>query len=297
MEDSVILAIDIGGTEVKYGLIDSEQKEIKILKEASYKTNAKERKGPGIEEDLLKLIKKIQNEIKLKGVAISTAGIVSPKTGEITFANDNIPDYKGINLKNSISKLGLLALVVNDVNAAAYGEYAYGSIRNSKNALCLTVGTGVGGAIIIEGKIYEGSNGGAGEVGYMSIGENLFENLASTAALVNRVNQQKKGNNFIDGREVFRLAKQGDSICIKEINRLCYWLVKGLANLAVILQPDTIVLGGGIMEQKSYLKPIILSHIKNEFPSFFRENLIVQFASLGNKAGMIGAYSLLKNEI
>lgn len=285
------IVIDIGGTAIKYGLVDEEGK---IIEKHEIKTEA-HRGGEAILKKVIDLVATYTSKLKpleCGGVAISTAGMVDTKNGSIAYASDLIPAYTGINFKKNIrEKFALPCQVENDVNCAGLAEYRSGSAKASKIMVMLTIGTGIGGCAIIEGKVLEGVGGSAMEVGYMRIGEERFENLASTRILLENI-ARRKGEDVskINGKMIFDLAKNGDVICLEEIDKMCEYLAQGLANIAYVLNPDTIVLGGGIMAQGEFLRERIEKPLEKFLQKPIFDKLRLEFAYHKNTAGMMGAF-------
>ena len=177
-----IAAFDIGGTFVKHGVI-SENGEVFFSKE--YKTHA-EKGGKWIIENLCAIVCELMKKQEISGVAISTAGVVDPEAGKIVYANENIPGYTGTEIKKIVEEhCGIPCEVENDVACAGLAEAVFGVGRDCKTVVCITVGTGVGGCIIHERKIFHGAGGCAGEIGYMNIFAGNLEKEGSASALVN----------------------------------------------------------------------------------------------------------------
>lgn len=291
------LCIDIGGTSIKYGVLEESHEAVRFVIRHEISTDAKSLKGPGIEQKIVELARGLRAQYEIRGIAISTAGMVDADTGEIIYANENIPEYTGINLKITLEReFGLPCAVENDVNAAALGEYAYGAGQGSRSLLCMTVGTGIGGALIMNGAVYHGHSGSAGEIGYMCVSGEEFQKNASTTALVLRVQERQKADRSIDGRKIFERAKRGDVICKEEIAKTCDSLAQGIANCLCLMNPEMVVLGGGIMAQKEYLRPLIEYGLQKYVNPYILKHTRWDFAKLGNDAGMIGAYYKLKRE-
>lgn len=289
----MIVCFDIGGTSIKYGAAHDPAGQIVFAAHWETPTDAKTLRGPGIARKVLDLIASLRARFDPSGVAISTAGMVQPETGDILYANENIPDYTGINLKRAVEQaFGIPCVVENDVNCAALGEYAYGAGQGADSMFCLTVGTGIGGAVILDGKVWRGSAGSAGEVGYMPINGKPFQDQASTSALVERVRAAK--GKALDGRKIFSLAQQGDEVCCREIAAVCDALAQGIACCMCVADPQVIVLGGGVMAQAGYLQPILEKRLQAYANAYMLAHTRLAFARLGNHAGMAGAYYLLK---
>ena len=285
----MILTIDIGGTSIKYGLIKISSHPV-IEYKGEIKSDAKLVGGTGIIKKIDELIINIKNKYNVQGIAISTAGMVDAEQGVIVYANENIPNYTGTKIKHHYeSVFGVPCWVENDVNCAALGETEYGAGKGAKNAFMVTVGTGIGGAVIIEGNVYRGFSGLAGEVGYMRLNGSFFEHLASTTALVDKVFKLTKESE-LNGKTIFERAKSGDLLCVESIDYMCKNLMLGLSNCACILNPEIIILGGGIMSQKEYLEPLINKYKNEYFQKEISQATKIKFAENKNDAGMLGAY-------
>lgn len=287
----MIAVFDIGGTSIKYGILQAHEDIPIFLMQEEIDTNAKQLGGPGIEKKVISLITDMKKTYSIHGIAISTAGMVDAQKGCITYANDNIPNYTGLAFKKDLEAIfSIPCWVENDVNAAALGEFCYGAGKGSASLLMFTIGTGIGGAIVIHGEVYHGHSGSAGEAGYMWINDQPFETLASTTALIHQVEQQTKETN-LNGRIIFARAKHGDEVCQKAIENLCENIAKGISNCVYLLNPQMVVLGGGIMNQNIYLEPIMKKYIKQYVNEAILSHTQMAFASLGNHAGMMGAYA------
>lgn len=284
----MILVLDIGGTQIKAGLMSSKGEMIEKLK---FDTNTKQDNFNMLNR-ISEIIDKIIAKNEIKGVAISTAGVVDYNKGKIVFANKNIPNYTGTEISKYIfEKYGLVSTVENDVNCALLGEMSLLKFEKVNNAVMFTIGTGVGGAILLNGELFRGATFSAGEVGYtIQNGENI-ETIASTTSLVNNV-KNRIDNENIDGFWIFEQAKQGNQICKEEIDKLLENLAILINNVVSIINPDVIILGGGIMEQEAYIRPIIESKLNNILKNeLVKNSLKIEFAKLGNDAGMFGAYN------
>lgn len=286
----MIAVLDIGGTSIKYGMISPSENFCEILHSGSTDSNARMLKGPGIVEKAASIIDRFRQTYPIEGIAVSTAGMVDAESGTIVYANENIPAYTGMELKKILEEKFLVPCwVENDVNAAALGEYYHGAGKGTDSMLMMTIGTGIGAAVILKGDIYRGYSRSAGEIGYMWLDGYHFQDIASTAALVRNV-EKKSGQAGMDGKMIFERAKQGDAICSGEIHALCEHIVKGISNCVCLLNPRTVVLGGGIMGQRAYLEPIIGMYADRYLNEEMKKYTKIDFARLGNTAGMVGAY-------
>ena len=309
-------ALDIGGTKTKYALLGEKGE---ILSTYEKDTQA-QRGGSFILENVKGEIHRVLAELKgnppegaqadtrvdakaertteakteplLSGICISTAGMVDEIKGEIIHAGPQIPEYKGCKWKEEIERtFSIPCEVENDVKCAGLGEYSFGSGKGTSSMLCLTIGTGIGGSFILNGEVYHGTSHSAMEIGYMQIPGGMFQRMASTSALVKRVASRKGDPEELwNGKRIFGEVAKEDKICLEELDRLCDALSIGLSNLCYAFNPECIVLGGGIMEQKDILLPKIWGHLQEHLVPIVAENTRLLAASLGNRAGLLGAY-------
>lgn len=282
------VCVDIGGTAMKYGVV---QEEGKFLETGEIPTEAW-KGGPGILEKLEQICEEAGRRHHLSGICISTAGMVDCEKGEITFSGPQIPDYAGTGLKKRMEeRFGLPCEVENDVNCAGLAECLAGAAKGCASAVCLTIGTGIGGAILFHDRVYHGFSGSACEVGYMNIPGGMFQDLGSAGALLSRVAGEKGlAAADIDGKWVFEQAEAGDGCCIRAIDEMADVLGTGIANICYVLNPEIVVLGGGIMSRKEYLLPRIQAGLKKHLLPAVREKTRIAFAQNGNQAGMLGAF-------
>lgn len=282
-----ILAFDIGGTEIKYGFCDDN---FNLSEKNSIPTNAHEG-GKRIIERIIEIIKNLGGADR---IGISTAGQVDSVKGEIIFATETLPGYTGMKIKEIIeAETGIPTAVENDVNSAAIGEAAFGAAKGCENFICLAYGTGIGGAIFLDGKLYSGSSFSAGELGHMIThangrectcgGKGCYETYASAKALTVMV-KEKLGRDM-SGREIFAEFENPE---IKAI--IDEWIDEiniGLKSLIYIFNPPLVVLGGGIMNEK-YITDEINNRLQKELMGSFGKVKIVK-ALMGNDANKLGA--------
>jgi len=280
--------LDIGGTAIKYGKVNDTGK---LFACGELETQAF-LGGQHIRELVLRLVEEALEGQPLAGVGIATAGMVNSDTGEILYASATIPAYQGINLKQAIEeRFGLPCQVENDANCAGLAEAVAGAARGEASALVLTVGTGIGGCLLLEGQVYHGGSFAACEVGYLLQDGQPWEELGSTRALVQRVTAAKQATAGVwDGRNIFAAAQEGDQVCQREIDYLVEALAKGIANLCYTLNPGVVVLGGGIMAQQTYLGPRLKRALAKYLVSHVRQHTRLDFAAFGNQAGLLGAF-------
>ena len=283
-----IIGIDIGGTTIKADLYDdfgtslNQFKEIETIIDYDLGMNQ-------ILNQVCDLIGEYILNYSIDGVGISTAGVVNANTGEIIYAGYTIPGYIGVNFTSEIEKrFGLYTFVENDVNCAALGELWKGQAKDKKNVVMVTIGTGIGGSIIVNGQIVNGFNYTAGEVGYIPIGNSDWQSKASTTALIH-LYQKKSLKTNQTGRTFFTDLSSGDKIAKETFEIFVENLTKGLLAISYLLNPEILILGGGILAKKDILLPEIQSSLaKNVMDNRFLPKNVVA-ATLGNEAGRIGA--------
>ncbi len=284
-----ILALDIGGTAIK-SAIANEKGEISELKE--HDTNAKNG-GPYVVERALEIAHGYQD---FECIGISTTGQVDPKEGSIVYANENVPQYSGMQVKKLFEQeFQKLTCVENDVNCAAIGETHYGAGKDFQDMLCVTYGTGVGGAIMIKRQIYGGSKGLAGEFGHIITHPNgkecgcgqhgCYEQYASTTALVREA--RKIDPKFYNGRIIFEEWEKGNVAVRMVVDDWINEIVFGLVTLIHIFNPNGLVLGGGILSEP-YIEKEINKRIYKRVMQSYSDFKIVK-AQLKNTAGLLGA--------
>ena len=286
-----IIGIDIGGTTIKADLYDdfgtslNQFKEIETIIDYDLGTNQ-------ILNQVCDLIGEYILNYSIDGVGISTAGVVNANTGEIIYAGYTIPGYIGVNFTSEIEKrFGLSTFVENDVNCAALGELWKGQAKDKKNVVMVTIGTGIGGSIIVNGQIVNGFNYTAGEVGYIPVGNSDWQSKASTTALIH-LYQKKSLKTNQTGRTFFTDLSSGDKIAKETFEIFVENLTKGLLTISYLLNPEILILGGGILANKNILLPEIQSSLaKNVMDNrFLPKNLVA--ATLGNEASRIGAVKI-----
>lgn len=283
----MIAVIDIGGTQIKYGVMDEALQSFIPMGKLDTQTG---KEAFSVVDRLDVVIERIMQQYPLEGLAISTAGTVNPSTGEIVYANKNIPNYKGTQLKQILeNRYKVPCEVENDVNCALLGELHFGQTQAVESALMLTIGTGVGGALYLNRSIYHGHSFSAGEIGYSSLNQNNIETRISTTALINRV-QNEFPEVVVDGYWIFEQARKSNQQIDQIIDEFLDELCQVIINFVSLLNPELVILGGGIMEQKDYLSDKIHEKFSKYPNKYVFQRTQLTFASLGNQAGMLGAY-------
>lgn len=316
------LGIDLGGTNISAGLVD-ENYNIILKEECKTKIPRSESE---ICDDMVSLIYKIldKTEVSLSDVpfiGIGSPGSVNKKTGIVEFASNLF--FHNWKLKNMIrERIKKDIFIENDANAAAYGEFIAGSAKGVKSAIIITIGTGIGSGIILDGKIYGGINYTAAEVGHMVISpdgrscncgrKGCFERYASATGLILTtkealINTYKNDTiiwdiiehdiNNVDAKTSFTAMKKGDKLGKQIVDKYCKHLSLGLVNIINIFQPEVICIGGGICREGDLLLNPIREYIKKErYSKYATKQTKIYKATLGNDAGIIGAAFLGKME-
>ena len=282
-----ILAIDIGGTMIKYGLVSSDGE---ILSTNKIETEAEK----GLENILNKIdnIFKRYKENNPVGIAVSGTGQINGMIGKVIGGNPIIPNWIGTNLVKILEeKYNLPAVLENDVNCVALGEKWIGAGKDLSNFICLTIGTGIGGGIILNNQLFRGENFVAGEFGHILIKKGEFEQFASTTALIRLV--KERTGKTLNGKEIFDLEKKEIVEYQEVISKWIENLTDGLSSIVYCFNPANIILGGGVIGQGEPLINRIKNSLFKKIGSQFKEKLNIIQAKLGNNAGMIGASYLL----
>ncbi len=282
------ISVDIGGTAIKYGIIGEDGQ---ILSRGLTDTRA-ERGGQAILDTVQGIVEELFSQERISGICISTAGMVDVERGVITYSAPLIPDYAGTEYKKVLEERFFIPCEVeNDVNCAGLAESVSGAAAGSRISLTLTVGTGIGGCVVIDGKVFRGYSGSAGEVGYMKMGDSDFQTLGAASILSEKVacwKQEPKRR--WSGRRIFACAKEGDDLCLRAIDEMADALGQGIANICCVLNPEMVVLGGGIMAQEEFLKERIETAAGRYLVPGIARHTRLAFAKHKNDAGMLGAF-------
>lgn len=232
-----LAAIDIGGTTIKIATWKDNQLQDKHAIDTPKDLD-------GFYEALTEEVNKIKKDTKIEGVAISSPGAVNKKTG-IIGGSSAIPYIHNFKIVDELEKrFGLPVSVENDANSAALGELAEGSGKGCDSMAFFVIGTGIGGALIINQKVWHGAHLFSGEFGYMIMGAHTLSALASPVAMANRYNERT--GKHLDGKTIFELAVKDDSVASDERQTLIHALAVAIYNIQHSFDPEKIVLGGGI---------------------------------------------------
>lgn len=310
------IGVDIGGTNVAVGLVDED---FRLVKKKSTPT-AKDDPA-AIADAIASLTRELLAEIgatfdEVAGLGIGYPGIVDDRAGVAVYANNlgfrDFPFAAELQKRMPIAKIHL----GNDANAAALGEAKAGAARGAENVIVITLGTGVGGGIIIGGRLYTGANDVAGELGHMVIERGgvpcscgrrgCFEAYASATALVRMTKEAldahpesamhalvAKKNGKVSGRVPFDAARAGDAAAQAVIDKYLSYLALGISNLINIFQPEVVVIGGGISgEGEKLTEPLTPIVLRECYGNGIVKMPVLRTAILGNDAGIIGAACL-----
>lgn len=294
-----ILSFDIGGTFIKYGIVNSRGKIIFKNKNKTPENNKTE---------IINFIKNIALNLKsiynIDKISISIAGIVNTN-GLIVFS-PNIKYLENVNLKEEIYKnTNIETFIENDVNCATLGELWYGSGKDKENFIMITFGTGIGGAIVLNGKLLKGANNGAGEIGHMIINENgqlcncgnrgCYEKYSSISALIDIY--YKETCEQLTAEEIIKKAENLEEPSLTLYNEFINHVVTGIKNLTYILDTGLIIIGGNICKNNKFLKDINYKFKESVLP-FYKEKTKIIKAKLDNDASLYGAaYLALKYKV
>ncbi|HLQ72432.1 MAG TPA: ROK family glucokinase [Bacillota bacterium] len=318
MSESII-GVDVGGTTIKIGFL-SENGD--ILAKCEIPTN-KTNNGSAILTDMWKTISDEMYHLDIKkddiiGIGVGVPGFVNSEKGIVDEAV-NI-GWKNVKIRDELRSLSDLPVcVANDANTAVLGENWLGAGNQAKNVLAITLGTGVGGGIIVNGELVNGENGTAGEIGHSTVKINglpcncgkkgCLETIASATGIVKQAEVAINNNpsselatyynehGDISAKDVFDMAKNGNKLCKEIIHYTMDILGFSLANIATVLNPSKILIGGGV----SKAGDILIEGLKDSFQNYAlpRTNDVctIKLAELGNDAGMTGAAFLVKQQI
>jgi len=296
----IVGAVDIGGTKIAVGIVDGDGR---VLSRAEVPTDVERSYENGLDLVSGMLHKALQDTgDKMVGIGIGSTGPVDPVSGGFGDV-DFLPRWRG---KNPVHDLGEIFKVrvalENDADAGALGEAGWGAGKNRSRLVYVTVGTGIGGGIILDGQLYRGVDGAHPEIGHHVIDPSgpvcscgfrgCWEALATGPAMAAWFQQQSPAGDYgspVSAKRICELARQGDGLAQQAVAREAYYLGLGIANLINLLTPDAIVLGGSIMKSADLLLDGIRKVINQgcRFVPFEKTELVL--ASLGEDANLIGA--------
>lgn len=311
-----IVGLDMGGTNLKAGLVNA------VTGEIVYSTSMKTESEKGVEDTFDRVANLVETIINQNGITkADVVGIGMGIPGPVIHQSvvgffANFPWPKNIDVKEMLEKrTGLSVKVDNDVNVIAAGEAWLGAAKGYKNVVCLALGTGVGGGILIDGNLVGGFKGAGGEIGHMIVEHDgnlcgcghkgCLETYCSATAVIreaisrltvnktNRVWELVEGDiSKVEAKHVFDAAKEGDAFALDIVKYITKYLAIGVGNLINILNPEAIVIGGGVALAGDILFDGLREELKNVALAVSLEGIHILPAALGNDAGVVGSAAL-----
>jgi len=313
---SLTIGIDVGGTKVLGGVVDEAGKVLTTARKDTPRQG-----GSALTQTIADVARELLEQHSVASVGVSAAGFVSSDR-KTMLATPNIADWNGVDLDNQLTKLiGLPVVIENDANAAAWGEAKFGAGKNQDHMMMLTVGTGIGGGIVVNGALYRGAFGIAAEFGHMRVvpeghicgcgARGCFEQYASGNALLRHAreainaspeiarNLLSRGDGTVaglTGQAITDAARDGDPVALAAFNTTGQWLGAGIASLAVLLDPACVVIGGGVIDAGEILLKPTRESLERNMP-FAGKHPYPQIiaAQLGNEAGLVGVADLARS--
>lgn len=283
--------LDVGGSSIKYALMDETGV---FLEKSSVPT-------PKASLDLFmdtvdSIVKDLREDKRLKGLAVSMPGAVNVETGIIDGVTA-LPYIHGPNMKELLQeRTQLPAEIENDANCAGLAEGWVGAAKDVNDYLCIVIGTGIGGALVLDKKVRHGTNGFAGEFGYMMLGDDWphstdssWSSLAAVGGLINQVAKRKGLDpNQLTGKKIFAMAEEGDLDVQKEIEWFFQRLAIGIYNLQYMIDPEKILIGGAISHRQGFVEQINETLRQKKFS---QSGLLIQVerCQFGNDSNLLGA--------
>jgi glucokinase len=308
------VGIDVGGTKIAGGVVDDHGTMLATARRESPATDTH-----AIEVSIEDLVEELRADFQVETVGVGAAGFVDSRRSTVLFA-PNLA-WRDEPLRADLEKrIGLPVVVENDANAAAWGEFTFGAGEDVADSLLVTVGTGIGGGIVLDGQLLRGAFGVAGEIGHLRVvpdgrlcgcgNHGCWEKYASGTALVTEAREQAAQGSLIarslldraggdveaiTGPLITAAAHEGDAFAREQLAVLGRWLGEGIASLAAVLDPAVVVVGGGVSQAGELLLESTRAHFRaNLTGRHYRPELEIRAAQLGNEAGMIGAADLAR---
>jgi glucokinase len=309
------IGIDVGGTKVLGGVVDENGMVLAKLRKDTPRQG-----GKALTQTIANAVKELMTEHKVDSVGVSAAGFVSSDR-KTMLATPNIADWNDLDLDSELrSLIGFPVVIENDANAAAWGEAKFGAGRNKNHMMMLTVGTGIGGGIVVDGLLQRGAFGIAAEFGHMRVvpeghicgcgARGCFEQYASGKALLRHAreainaspevarNLLSRGDGTVaglTGHMITQAAQEADPIALAAFNTTGYWLGAGIASLSVLLDPSCVVIGGGVIDAGEILLAPTRESFEQAMPFAGKHpHPVLIAAELGNDAGLVGVADLAR---
>lgn len=308
----VRIGIDVGGTNIKAGVVNDAYEVIGIAKRKTEPNREVSLILDDIANTAFDALKDAGQVIEdVTSVGVGFPGTCNDDTGLVEYANNlgltNVPVCKELEKRLNVS-----VYMENDANAAVYGEYLAGALQGSKNCICITLGTGIGGGILLDGKIFSGINFAGAELGHMVIEDSgtlcncgrkgCWEMYASVTALKETTKEVMLAHpesqmwsictdvNKVSGKTAFEAMRQGDPIAKEIVDHYVHYIGVGLINIINIFQPEYICIGGAISKEGDVLLEPLKKMIQEErYSRYSHKQSIICTAKLGNAAGIVGA--------
>jgi glucokinase len=308
------VGIDVGGTKIAGGVVDERGRILATARRDSPATDTE-----AIERAVEDVVAELRGSHDITAVGVGAAGFVDSARSTVLFA-PNLA-WRDEPLRADLeARIDLPVVIENDANAAAWGEFTFGAGEDATDSLLVTVGTGVGGGIVLDGQLHRGAFGVAAEIGHMRVvpdgrlcgcgNRGCWEQYASGSALVRDTREQSRQGSLIartlvdraggdveaiTGPLITEAARVGDEFAREQLASLGRWLGEGIASMAAVLDPAVVVIGGGVSEAGDLLLDPVRAHFRaNLTGRHYRPELERRAALLGNKAGMIGAADLAR---
>jgi glucokinase len=296
----IAIGIDIGGSSVKLGAVDENgtllaHKAVPIVRDISF-------------QDFVSKVAAAVEELKPQIPAISTIGVgvpgtPDPRSGALLGRCPAVPSLVEASLLGPFSQIfGVPAMVRNDAVCATYGEMRHGAGRDFDRFVLFTIGTGIGGSVVIDRKVIDGPNGLPPQLGCMSMDParadiadpvpGMLENLASARALVNRYNQLQPDHPAADGEIVFDRARAGDAMALQAVDEVSRWLAQAIGIMSNMLNLEAAIIGGGLSAAGAFFTDRIARHVRDFVLLKPGRPPAIVTAAHGNRAGLIGAGTL-----
>ena len=287
-----ILGIDIGGTKIACALVSSGRLVTPVC-------TVKTPRGEKILNLVGKFYEKLSKKYLISGIGISTAGMVSDD-GRIVGSTGNIPGWQGVKVKEILQKKYHLPVVVeNDANAAAYAEYQIGSAKGANPLLMITLGTGVGGGVVVNGRLVRGAHFAGGEIGHIKL--SYTKQRLCTCGRYDCLEAYASGNGLlvlikhyfpqkykkITTKDLFRLSKTSSLFAIRAVEDWHFYIALGICNLFQVFDPEKIILSGGLSEEVN-IKYLTGKTSQLLLPAL-EKSIRIEKSLLGNNAGLLGA--------
>ncbi|MBA2389172.1 MAG: ROK family glucokinase [Geodermatophilaceae bacterium] len=307
------IGVDIGGSKAAAGVVDTHGHVIECVRRPTPRMDA------ALTEDVIAdLVRDLSGRYDVDAVGVGAAGWVAADRATVLFSPHLA--WRDEPLRDALrSRLGIPIWIENDANAAAWAEYRFGAARGERVVLCVTLGTGIGGGLVLDGSLFRGAFGVAGEWGHMRVvpggrrcacgNRGCWEQYASGRALAHDARELAESSPFaarrllelaghagaLEGTHVTAAAQEGDPAALELVSEAGGWLGQGIADLAAILDPAVVVVGGGVSE----LGDLLLGPARERYAAVlsgrgFRPQLVIKAAQLGAAAGLVGAADLAR---